>query len=196
MIRVFDIVLSLLGILFLWPLALVVCIVIYLEKGKPIFLQERMGKNQKPFILYKFRTMNIGTANIASHLSNKNDITKFGMLLRRTKIDELPQLLNVLKGEMSIVGPRPNLFSQTELIAERSKRGVYHHRPGITGLAQINDVDMSTPVKLSELDAMMLQNLTPANYIKYILATLMGKGQGDRIRDFAPNTGGANRGFP
>lgn len=183
MIRALDIIFSFVGILLLWPLALVVCILILLEKGQPIFIQERMGKNQKPFILYKFRTMNIGTANIASHLSNKSDITKFGKLLRRTKIDELPQLLNVLKGEMSLVGPRPNLYSQTELIAERAKRGVYDVPPGITGLAQINDIDMSTPKKLAQMDELMVKNMSVSNYIKYILATVGGGGAGDRIME-------------
>lgn len=83
---------------------------------------------------------------------------------------------------MSLVGPRPNLFNQTELIAERDKRGVYNAVPGITGLAQINEIDMSTPIKLAEKDAEMLQNLTLSDYIKYIFATVGGKGQGDRIK--------------
>jgi len=125
--------------------------------------------------------MNKNTKSVATHLANQSDVTKFGSFLRKTKLDELPQLLNVLIGDMSLVGPRPCLFSQEELISEREKRGVYNFKPGITGLAQINDVDMSTPVKLSEFDALMLKDLNLTNYLKYVLATVTGKGQGDRI---------------
>ncbi|MFZ1569048.1 MAG: sugar transferase [Thiolinea sp.] len=100
----------------------------------------------------------------------------------RTKLDELPQLWNVLKGEMSRVGPRPCLPTQTELIDEREKSQVFKLRPGITGLAQINNIDMSTPELLAETDAKMLQNLSLLNYFSYISQTLLGKGQGDKIR--------------
>jgi len=102
--------------------------------------------------------------------------------LRRTKLDELPQLWNVLKGEMSLVGPRPCLFNQHELIAERESRGVFAVRPGITGLAQINGIDMSTPKLLAEVDARMLQDLGARTYFAYIIKTVTGEGRGDRIR--------------
>jgi lipopolysaccharide/colanic/teichoic acid biosynthesis glycosyltransferase len=97
-------------------------------------------------------------------------------------LDELPQLWNVLKGDMSLVGPRPCLFNQAELIAERAARGVFDARPGITGLAQVQGIDMSTPQLLAETDARMLQNLTMANYFSYLLKTVAGSGSGDRIR--------------
>jgi len=182
MIRVFDFVFSLTGILILWPIGLILYVIGLFDTGAPIFRQERVGKNKKPFILYKFRTMHVDTKSIASHLANQSSITKFGHFLRRSKLDELPQLINVLKGDMSLVGPRPNLFNQTELIEEREKRGVYNYLPGITGLAQINEIDMSTPQLLAEKDAEMLQNLTILSYFKYIIATVSGKGQGDRVR--------------
>ncbi len=122
------------------------------------------------------------TASVASHLADASAITPLGLFLRRTKFDELPQLWNVLKGEMSLVGPRPCLFSQTELINERSKHEVFSVRPGITGLAQVNNIDMSTPKLLAETDARMLQEATIYNYFKYIFMTLAGKGSGDRVK--------------
>ncbi|MDD4500029.1 MAG: sugar transferase [Candidatus Paceibacterota bacterium] len=181
MIRIIDFWASFFGLILLLPLILVLYIIGLFDTGSPIFRQRRVGKNKHPFTLYKFRTMNLNTRSVATHLANQSDVTKFGSFLRKTKLDELPQLLNVLIGDMSLVGPRPCLFSQEELISEREKRGVYNFKPGITGLAQINDVDMSTPVKLSEFDALMLKDLNLTNYLKYVLATVTGKGQGDRI---------------
>jgi len=121
------------------------------------------------------------TASVATHLASKSSITRFGHFLRRTKLDELPQLWNVLKGEMSLVGPRPGLFNQEELTRERALREVFKVRPGITGLAQISEIDMSTPELLAETDQRMLQHLTLRAYFKYILLTISGKGAGDRI---------------
>jgi lipopolysaccharide/colanic/teichoic acid biosynthesis glycosyltransferase len=181
MIRIIDFWASFFGLILLLPLILVLYIIGLFDTGSPIFRQRRVGKNKHPFTLYKFRTMNLNTRSVATHLANQSDVTKFGSFLRKTKLDELPQLLNVLIGDMSLVGPRPCLFSQEELISEREKRGVYNFKPGITGLAQINDVDMSTPAKLSEFDALMLKDLNLTNYLKYVLATVTGKGQGDRI---------------
>src|SRR5690606_28614734 len=106
-----------------------------------IFTQVRVGKNMRPFTLIKFRTMKMDTLSVASHLAPIDSITKLGKFLRKTKLDELPQLFNVIKGDMSLVGPRPNLFNQEELIAEREKLGVYDVRPGITGKAQIMNID-------------------------------------------------------
>lgn len=182
MIRIFDFIFSFFGILFLWPVGLILYIIGLFDTGKPIFVQERVGRYKKPFQLYKFRTMQVNTKSVASHLSNKASITKFGAFLRKTKLDELPQLINVLIGNMSLVGPRPNLFNQIELIEERDKREVYNFLPGITGLAQINEIDMSTPKKLAEADAQMLQKITLLDYFKFILATVSGKGQGDRVK--------------
>lgn len=181
MIRLLDFVFALLGLVFSLPVLLVLVLIGLFDTGSPIFRQQRVGRNQKPFILVKFRTMRKDTASVASHLASANAITPFGHFLRRTKLDELPQLWNVLRGEMSLVGPRPCLFNQEELIAEREARGVLKARPGITGLAQVNDIDMSTPQRLAETDQEMLRSLTVGAYFKYIFMTVLGKGAGDRI---------------
>lgn len=181
MLRIFDIVFSFFGLVFGFPVLLIIYIIGLFDTGSPLFLQERVGRNQKPFTLVKFRTMKVDTASVASHLASSASITKLGGFLRKTKLDELPQLWNVLKGEMSLVGPRPNLYNQEELIAERDKLGVYNVRPGITGLAQINEIDMSTPELLAKTDADMIRNLTPGDYFKYIFQTVAGKGSGDRV---------------
>ena len=182
MIRFLDFTFALLGLVCGFPVLLVIYIIGLFDTGSPLFLQERVGRNKKPFTLVKFRTMKVDTASVASHLASSTSITKLGGFLRKTKLDELPQLWNVLKGEMSLVGPRPNLFNQHELIAERDSRGVYNVRPGITGLAQVNEIDMSTPKLLAETDKAMIQRLNIANYFGYIFMTVVGKGSGDRVR--------------
>jgi len=181
MIRLFDFLFSFFGILFLFPFLLLIYIIALFDTGSPIFKQERVGKNKKPFTLYKFRTMNVNAESVATHLADTTLITKFGGFLRKNKLDELPQLLNVLLGDMSLVGPRPSLYNQTELILEREKRGVYRVVPGITGLAQIKGIDMSTPKELAIKDAEMINDLNITSYFKYIFATFSGKGQGDRV---------------
>lgn len=182
MIRFFDLLFSTLGLVLGSPVLLLLTLIGLFDTGSPLFRQQRVGRYQRPFILVKFRTMKPDTASIASHLADVSSITPFGHFLRRTKLDELPQLWNVFKGEMSLVGPRPCLFNQEELIAERSSRGVLDARPGITGLAQINDIDMSTPQLLAETDQKMLQGLTVKDYFRYIIQTVLGKGKGDRVR--------------
>ena len=181
MIRVFDFVFSLLGLVIGLPVLLLLTVIGLFDTGSPIFRQVRVGRHQKPFTLVKFRTMKVDTASVATHLASSASITRFGHFLRKTKLDELPQLWNVLKGEMSLVGPRPGLFNQEELTAERARRGVFDVRPGITGLAQVSEIDMSTPALLAETDQRMIQSLTLLDYFKYILMTVSGKGAGDRI---------------
>ncbi len=178
----FDFVFSLLGLVLGFPVLLVLTIVGLFDTGSPIFRQVRVGRHQQPFTLVKFRTMKVDTASVATHLASSASITPFGRFLRKTKLDELPQLWNVLKGEMSLVGPRPGLFNQEELTEERAKRGVFDVRPGITGLAQVNEIDMSTPALLAETDQKMIQSLTVTDYFKYIFMTVAGKGAGDRVR--------------
>jgi lipopolysaccharide/colanic/teichoic acid biosynthesis glycosyltransferase len=117
--------------------------------------------------------MKPSAASVATHLADPNAVTKLGTVLRKTKLDELPQLWNVLRGDMSLVGPRPCLFNQTELIAERAARKVFAIRPGITGLAQVQGIDMSTPVLLAETDAKLLADLTVSTYLRYIFATIL-----------------------
>ena len=182
MIRLLDVLFSLLGLVCGSPVLVLLTLVGYFDTGSPIFRQERVGKHQKPFTLVKFRTMAVNTESVATHLASSASITRFGQFLRKTKLDELPQLWNVLKGDMSLVGPRPGLFNQENLTSERAKLDIYSARPGITGLAQVNEIDMSTPKLLAETDQKMLQSLTLADYFRYILMTVVGKGSGDRVK--------------
>lgn len=182
MIRILDLLLSIIGIILLLPIIVLLFIIGLFDTGSPLFIQERLGKDRKPFKLIKLRTMLIGTAQVGTHLANANDITHFGRFLRKTKLDEIPQLINVIWGDMSLVGPRPGLIKQTELRNERVKRNVFNKRPGITGLGQINEIDMSTPKKLSHYDKIMNENLNACLYFQIILATIRGKGSGDRVK--------------
>ena len=181
MIRFFDFIFALLGLVLLSPLFFILLFLGLLDTGSPLFKQERVGRNKIPFYLYKFRSMHVATQSVATHLVNHQSVTPLGSFLRKSKLDELPQLWNVLVGDMSLVGPRPNLFNQEELIKEREKRGVYHVRPGITGLAQIQKIDMSTPLLLAETDAQMTKDFSVEHYFRYIFQTISGKGLGDRI---------------
>jgi len=181
-IRTLDLLAAFFGLLLFFPILLIVAVIGLFDTGSPIFVQTRVGRNQKPFKLIKFRTMSVETKYVASHLANNSSITKFGFFLRKTKIDELPQLINVVKGEMSLVGPRPNLFNQEELIKERDALGVYNVLPGVTGLAQVQNIDMSTPELLAETDKKMIETLTIQNYFKYILMTVTGSGSGDAVK--------------
>ena len=182
MTRILDILFSFLGLILLSPILIVLMVIGYFDTGSPIFRQERIGKGKQPFRLMKFRSMHLNAPSVATHLASSSSITPFGSFLRKSKLDELPQLWNVFIGDMSLVGPRPNLFNQEELIHERDSRGVYSIRPGITGLAQINKIDMSTPQRLAETDAKMIQELSTLGYFKYIFITVFGKGYGDRIK--------------
>jgi O-antigen biosynthesis protein WbqP len=182
MIRIFDVLFSFLGLVLLSPILIVIMIIGYFDTGSPIFRQERVGKGKRAFRLMKFRSMHVNTQSVATHLASASSITSFGSLLRKSKMDELPQLWNVFVGDMSLVGPRPNLYSQKELIEERSSRGVYSVSPGITGLAQIKKIDMSTPQLLAETDSKLIQELNALAYFKYIFLTVFGNGFGDRIK--------------
>jgi len=181
MIRLLDILFAAVGLILLSPVFIFLIFVGLLDTGSPIFIQKRCGKSMRPFQLMKFRSMRLNTQAVATHLIEASEITKWGSLLRRSKLDELPQLVNVIKGDMSFVGPRPNLFGQDELIAERSDRGVYSVRPGITGLSQVKKIDMSKPKLLAVTDAEMIQNFGIKSYFKYIFLTLLGRGFGDRV---------------
>lgn len=182
LIRLLDILFSLIGLMLALPILLGLYLGGLFDTGLPIFIQQRVGRDRKIFILIKFRTMREDTAHVATHLATESSVTPFGRFLRRTKLDELPQLWNVLKGDMSLVGPRPCLESQHELIEARNKLNVFSVRPGITGLAQVNDIDMSTPELLAETDAKMIASFSVKQYFYLIFLTLTGKGAGDRIR--------------
>lgn len=182
MIRTLDILFSLVGLILAMPFLIILYIIGLFDTGSPLFMQERVGRNKKPFTLVKFRTMTVDTASVASHLASTASITPFGGFLRKTKLDELPQLWNVLKGEMSLVGPRPGLFNQEDLTQAREAKNIYTVRPGITGLAQVNEIDMSTPQLLAETDARMITTLNLKHYFTYILQTVTGSGSGDRVK--------------
>src|SRR5699024_10453977 len=183
MIRFFDIILSLVGILILWPIWVILYIIGLFDTGSPILIQGRMGKGLVPFKLYKFRTMHLDTRQVPSHHACESSVTRFGRFLRKSKLDEFPQLINVLKGDMSLVGPRPVILTQTDVIEARNMKEVYNHLPGITGLSQINKIDTSNPIRLAAVDAKMLKELTVLSYLTYILATVTGKGLGDNVKE-------------
>ena len=182
MIRLMDFIAALTGIIVLSPFILLIAIILFLEHRKPFFIQKRVGKNRVEFMLIKFRSMSPKAANVPTHEISADLITRTGKFIRATKLDELPQLWNVLKGEMSLVGPRPCLPTQEELINERQALGVFKLRPGITGPAQVKNIDMSTPKKLAQEDSQMVGNLTLFSYLKYVLMTVTGSGQGDKVR--------------
>lgn len=182
LIRIFDILLSLFGFLFFFIIIFIVICINYFKSDNIFFFQERVGLNHKPFKLIKFKTMISGTKNQSTHLIDSSSVTNFGKFLRKFKLDELPQLFNVLVGDMSLVGPRPNLLNQNELIEERSKLYIYNVKPGITGLAQINNIDMSNPKLLASTDAKMIKNFNIFHYFKYIILTIFGNGFSDKIK--------------
>ena len=180
--RFFDLCFAFFGLTLLSPILLLIWVVGWCDNRSPLFLQERVGRHKQSFVLVKFRTMRPDTASVATHLADASAITPFGRILRRTKLDELPQLWNVLRGEMSLVGPRPCLFNQEELIAERDILGVFEALPGITGLAQVQGIDMTGPALLARTDAEMLSSLGLPEYFRFIGLTVLGKGSGDRVR--------------
>ena len=181
LLRGLDIAFSMIGLVGLSPFFLIITAMGLLETGSPFFHQIRVGRYRQPFTLVKFRTMRLDTPSVATHLADAATITRLGRILRRTKLDELPQLWNVIKGEMSLVGPRPCLPQQVELINARAARRVFDQRPGITGLAQVHGMDMSDAQKLAEWDARMLASFSLAAYFRYIAQTVIGAGRGDRI---------------
>ena len=182
MVRVFDFLISLIGLITLMPLIIIIYVILIFESKSPLFFQERIGKDLKIFTLIKFRTMSRGTKNCPTHLVESARITFMGSFLRKTKLDEIPQLFNVLKGEMSFVGPRPCLASQYELIKFRKKLNVHTFLPGITGLAQIKGIDMSNPLLLAKTEFEMIRNFNLINYFQFIFKTLIGYGLGDRVK--------------
>jgi len=168
---------------FLWWLLLIAWAAVRLSSPGPgIFAQERVGRDGAPFVCYKFRTMRKGTRQAGTHEVSADAVTRVGALLRKTKIDELPQIANIVRGELSLVGPRPCLPVQTALVAARTARGVLSVRPGITGWAQIRDIDMSDPERLAVTDAEYVALRTLPMELRIILATATGGGQGDRVR--------------
>jgi len=172
MIRLFDFIFSLIGLIFLFPLLVFIFFIGLFDSGSPLFIQKRVGYNLKFFFLIKFRTMPKDVRSAGTHLMRNIKFSSFGYFLRRTKLDEIPQLFNVLSGDMSLVGPRPCLFNQRRLISERKKRGVYKVKPGLTGLAQISGINMKTPTLLAKTDQKMIKGMSLYNYFYYIFKTI------------------------
>lgn len=180
-LRFFDLAIGSFGLFLGLPIFIFVFLLVAVDIGSPLFFQTRLGLNKRPFVLIKFRTMPKDTASVATHLLGAPKITKIGQFLRKTKLDELPQLWNVVKGDMSLVGPRPGLPNQKALTKAREGLAVFDVRPGITGLSQLNGIDMTDPERLAKSDATMIASMSVNNYFLYIFSTLMGKGRGDRI---------------
>jgi lipopolysaccharide/colanic/teichoic acid biosynthesis glycosyltransferase len=171
--RAMDVGLSLVGLIVSAPILLVCAFAIVLDsKGNPIFRQERVGRDSRSFTCYKLRTMRVGTPTAATHEVSQSQVTRVGEFLRRTKLDELPQLWNVLRGEMSLVGPRPCLPMQVALIEARRERGVMDLRPGITGVAQLKGIDMSDPERLAAVDATYIGDVSLWTDIRLIVQTV------------------------
>ena len=170
--RLFDIILSLVALIILCPIIILISILIKLfDPGPIIFKQKRVGMNNKPFYMYKFRSMPVDTKNIASDKINKLNLNFISKFIRRTNIDELPQLFNILKSDMSIVGPRPALFSQNDLIEIRKKKGVFSFKPGLTGLAQISSYNgMSVNTKV-DYDTEYINSISFTTDVSIILKT-------------------------
>ncbi len=180
--RAFDIAVSATALVcFSIPLLLLIAATRLTSRGAGLFAQERLGRHCKPFTCYKIRTMFADTPVAATHEISAASVTPLGRWLRRTKLDELPQLWNVLRGEMSLVGPRPCLPSQLELIKKRQEKGVFQVRPGITGKAQIAGIDMSDPTLLSQIDADYVQEQTFLGDLVILAQTFNRKARKDRV---------------
>ena len=179
----FDYAVSILIFVLFWWLFLLIALVIKLSsEGPVIFAQNRVGLNGEAFICYKFRTMQVGTKVAATHEVSASHIIKFGSVLRKSKLDELPQIFNIIKNEMSFVGPRPCLPTQTELVNLRTDAGILTDLPGITGWAQIHGIDMSDPQLLVDKEIEYRSKRSIILDIKILFATFIGRGNGDRTQ--------------
>jgi lipopolysaccharide/colanic/teichoic acid biosynthesis glycosyltransferase/glycosyltransferase involved in cell wall biosynthesis len=174
--RLFDFILSMIMLIILTPLFLMVALLIKLDSPGPVFFkQERLGIHKKSFVIYKFRTMSNGAPKnvpTAMLVDAKSHITNVGKFLRKSSIDELPQLFNIIKGEMSIVGPRPVIPTETELVSERTKHGVYSTLPGVTGLAQINGRDLVGIYEKAQFDGEYAKKESFLFDIKILMSTI------------------------
>lgn len=176
-----DVVIALTALVILWPLIVLCILISSIETGSGIYSQVRVGRDGKHFTMYKIRTMKVSTPQAGTHQIDPSYVTTFGRVLRRSKVDELPQLVNVLFRDMSIVGPRPCLPTQTDVINARSKLGVDLLSPGLIGEAQINGIEMSEPIKLAEFDRQLMP-LTLRKYLVVLLKTVNRGFFGDNLR--------------
>jgi lipopolysaccharide/colanic/teichoic acid biosynthesis glycosyltransferase len=180
--RSLDLAFALVVTMFFWWLLVIIWALVRIGSDGPgIFAQERVGRNGQPFTCYKFRTMETGTAHLGTHEVSASSVTRLGAVLRKLKLDELPQIINIFRNEISLIGPRPCLPVQRELVEARHRLGVLALKPGISGLAQVNGVDMSDPEKLANLDARYLALQSLRLDLKIIVATALGSGNGDRV---------------
>lgn len=184
--RLFDFLMTLIAIILLFPVLLIVALAVkFTSPGPILFKQRRIGKDNVEFEIYKFRTMRIDTPNVPTHLLENPEqwITSIGKFLRKTSLDELPQLFNILKGEMSIVGPRPALYNQLDLKEMRTKVGVHKLVPGLTGWAQINGRD-EIPLSLKvNLDKEYLERNNFFFDIKIIFMTVLSVLKSDGVQE-------------
>jgi len=172
--RVFDISISLCSVIVFFPLMLIIALFIKLvDPGPVLFAQQRVGRFGKMFKFYKFRSMPINTGDIPSDKMGEIELSWIGRFIRRTNIDELPQLINILRGDMSLVGPRPPLLSQSELINARESDGVLICFPGLTGLAQINSFDGMKVEQKANFDKSYAESISFLNDVKIILKTFL-----------------------
>ncbi len=181
--RLFDLALAVLLIFPVAALLAVLAVLIRLDSpGSALFSQTRIGRHGVPFTCLKLRTMYSGTPITPTHEAPAGSVTRIGKFLRATKLDELPQLWNILRGDMSFVGPRPCLTMQSELIEARRRLGVLALLPGITGVAQVKGIDMSDPQRLAETDAVYLKSRSVWGDVRILALTVLGFGGGDRTR--------------
>ena len=177
--------LSLAGIIILSPIFLILCLAIKVDsKGPIIFKQKRVGKDKRHFNIYKFRTMKVDTPKeMPTHLLENPDffITKVGKFLRKTSLDELPQLFNILKGDMAVIGPRPALWNQYDLIEERDKYGANDIRPGLTGLAQISGRDELEIQEKAKLDGYYTEHISFGMDVKCFFGTITSVFKSDGV---------------
>ena len=179
--RIVDLTFALAVLVVLGWLLLIIWIMIRLDSPGPgIFTQDRVGRDAKTFTCYKFRTMRQGTKQAGTHELSADSITRMGHFLRKTKIDELPQIINIAKNELSLIGPRPSLLTQQKLIEARHTLSVFDVKPGISGLGQIQNVDMSEPERLAHIDALYVAQQSLPLDLRIIFATFTGAGQGDK----------------
>lgn len=196
MMRFLDVLISLMFLIILLPVFLIIGIMIKLtSKGPVFFVQDRIGKNNEIFKFYKFRTMKVGTPNVATDklTDAKSYLTTIGKILRKTSLDELPQLINILKGDMAFVGPRPALYNQYNLKELRTKAGVHVLLPGITGWAQINGRDHNDDAQKTELDKYYLENKSFVLDIKILFLTVFKVLKAEGVVDGANKINDKNR---
>jgi O-antigen biosynthesis protein WbqP len=194
--KTFDFLCAFFGLILASPFLILLSAAIKATSAGPVvFAQQRVGRHQSAFTLYKLRTMYSGTDHLPTHLVSESRVTPLGGFLRRWKLDELPQLFNVLLGQMSLVGPRPCLPTQRELIQARQLSGAFEVLPGITGPAQIEGVDMSNPQRLAEIDGHYARTRSFIGDIALIFLTVSGRGlrldsvSGETANDGKPRQG-------